>query len=153
MVKLRNALAKTPLMEGVDDSALFGTVEDDATDGKKTILVVDDMPTSLAAVKTSLQDQFNIRLCESAQAAMQILSKEKVDLILLDIEMPGISGFDFLKQLRAAPDTEAIPVIFVTSHANPEFINQAIASGVDGYVVKPFIPDVLIKRINDVLGP
>jgi CheY-like chemotaxis protein len=151
MVKLRNALAKTSLMEEADNTALFGIGEEDSADGKRTILVVDDMPTSLAAVKTSLQDQFNIRLCESAQAAMQTLSKEKIDLILLDIEMPGISGFDFLKQLRAAPDTKDIPVIFVTSHDNPEFINQAISSGVDGYVVKPFLPGVLIKRINDVL--
>jgi CheY-like chemotaxis protein len=150
MVKFRAALAKTSLMEGVENPSLFGLGEDDKSDGKKIILAVDDMPVSLATLKTILQDQYNLRLCESAQAAMQTLSREKIDLILLDIEMPDISGFDFLKQLREAEGTKDIPVIFVTSHASPGFIEQAIASGVDGYVVKPFVPEALIKRITDV---
>jgi CheY-like chemotaxis protein/HPt (histidine-containing phosphotransfer) domain-containing protein len=152
MVKLRTALGKTSLMEGAD-SSVFGLAEDDASDEKKTLLAVDDMPASLATIKTILRDQFKLRLCESVQAAMDTLKKEKIDIILLDIEMPDISGFEFLKQLRDAPETRGIPVIFVTSHATPSFIEQAISSGVDGYVVKPFVPEVLIKRINDIFNP
>jgi CheY-like chemotaxis protein len=152
MLKLRTALAKTSLMEGAD-SSVFGLAENDASGEKKTLLAVDDMPASLATIKTILQDQFKLKLCESAQAAMHTLGREKIDIILLDIEMPDISGFDFLKQLRDAPETRSIPVIFVTSYATPGFIEQAIASGVDGYVVKPFVPEVLIKRINDIFNP
>ncbi|MDR3193238.1 MAG: response regulator [Treponema sp.] len=153
MVKLRTALAKTSLMEGVEDPSIFGIAEDDPSNEKKTLLAVDDMPASLATLKTILQDQFNLRLCESAQAAIHTLSREKIDIILLDIEMPDMSGFEFLERLRDAPETRGIPVIFVTSHATPGFIEEAISSGVDGYVVKPFVPEVLIKRINDVFNP
>jgi CheY-like chemotaxis protein/HPt (histidine-containing phosphotransfer) domain-containing protein len=152
MVKLRNALAKTSLMEGAEDSSVFGIAGDDSSSEKKTLLAVDDMPASLAALKTILQDKFNLRLCESVQAAMHTLNREKIDIILLDIEMPDISGFEFLKQLRDAPETKGIPVIFVTSHATPGFIEQAISSGVDGYVVKPFVPEALIKRIDDIFN-
>jgi CheY-like chemotaxis protein len=152
MVKLRTALAKTSLMEGADPS-VFGLAEDDDSDEKKTLLAVDDMPASLATIKTILQDQFKLRLCESAQAALDTLRKERIDIVLLDIEMPDMSGFEFLKQIRDTPETRAIPVIFVTSYATPAFIEQAISSGVDGYVVKPFVPEVLIKRINDILNP
>jgi CheY-like chemotaxis protein/HPt (histidine-containing phosphotransfer) domain-containing protein len=152
MVKLRTALAKTSLMEGAD-SSVFGIAEDDPSNKKKTLLAVDDMPASLTTLKTILQDQFNLRLCESVQAAMHTLNREKIDIILLDIEMPDISGFEFLKQLRDAPETKGIPVIFVTSHATPGFIEQALSSGVDGYVVKPFVPEVLIKRINGIFNP
>jgi CheY-like chemotaxis protein/HPt (histidine-containing phosphotransfer) domain-containing protein len=153
MVKFRTALAKTSLMEGAEDFSVFGIEEDSPAGEKKTLLAVDDMPASLATLTTILQDQFNLRLCESAQAAMYTLKREKIDIILLDIEMPDMSGFEFLKQLRDVPETKGIPVIFVTSYATPAFIEQAISSGVDGYVVKPFVPEVLVKRINDILNP
>jgi CheY-like chemotaxis protein/HPt (histidine-containing phosphotransfer) domain-containing protein len=153
MLKFRAALAKTPLMEGAENLSTFGIGKDDTSGEKKTLLAVDDMPTSLATLKIILQDEFNLRLCESVRAALQTLDREKIDIILLDIEMPDVSGFDFLKQLRDAPETRDIPVIFVTSHATPEFIERALSSGVDGYVVKPFVPEVLVKRINDIFCP
>jgi CheY-like chemotaxis protein len=150
MARFKAALGKTSLMEGAENLPVFGVEDDNASGGKKTLLAVDDMPVSLATLKGILQDGFNLRLCESVQAALRTLEKEKIDIVLLDIEMPEVSGFDFLKQLRDAPETRDIPVIFVTSHATPEFIERALSSGVDGYVVKPFVPEVLIKRINDV---
>ncbi|MDR0997459.1 MAG: response regulator [Treponema sp.] len=152
MTQFKTALAKTSLMEGAENLSVFD-VEDDASGGKKILLAVDDMPVSLATLKTILQDDFSLRLCESVQAALQVLEREKIDIVLLDIEMPDVSGFDFLKQLRGMPETRDIPVIFVTSHATPEFIERALSSGVDGYVVKPFVPEVLIKRINDIFSP
>ncbi|GHV89818.1 hypothetical protein AGMMS50268_03210 [Spirochaetia bacterium] len=119
---------------------------------KQVIMAVDDLPTNLAITKAILEDLFDLRLCESARAAMEILDKEKISLILLDIEMPEMSGFEFLQQLRQNPDTREIPVIFVTSYISTEFIDRAIASGAEGYIVKPLVPDTLIKRINAVLG-
>jgi CheY-like chemotaxis protein len=118
---------------------------------KLVILVVDDIQINLDIAESILKDQFGLRLCTSARAAMEVLNREKISLILLDIEMPDISGFEFLQQIRQNPEAKDIPVIIVTSYATPEFIERAIASGADGYLIKPFIPETLLKRVNTIL--
>jgi CheY-like chemotaxis protein/HPt (histidine-containing phosphotransfer) domain-containing protein len=118
---------------------------------KKAILAVDDMSTSLVTLKVILQNDFKVLTAESAAAAEEILNNNHVDLMLLDIEMPGMTGFEYLGQLQKDPEKKKVPVIFVTSHADPQFINKALSSGVGGYVVKPFVPHVLIKRIKATL--
>jgi len=122
------------------------------TDGKKVILAVDDMAVSLTTIRTILQNEFDVRLAKSAALALEMLKQIKVDLVLLDIEMPEISGLEFVGHLKKNPQLKDIPVIFVTSHANPQFIDQAMAFEAEGYVVKPFIPEALIKRIKSALG-
>jgi DNA-binding response OmpR family regulator len=75
-----------------------------------------------------------------------------VDLILLDIEMPEVSGFEYLKQLQQNPQYSTIPVIFVTSHATREFFVAAINSGAKDFVVKPISADILKEKIRAILG-
>jgi putative two-component system response regulator len=118
---------------------------------KKVILAMDDLTTSLMIIRSILHSRFDIRLFKSAGMALEMLNRIGPDLILLDIEMPEMTGFEVLKIIRSKPESSHIPVIFVTSHMSAEFIDQAMASGVDGYVVKPFIPEALVKRINSVL--
>ena len=118
---------------------------------KKIILAIDDVDTSLVITKTILQDHFDIRLFKSAKAALAVLDSIMPDLVLLDIEMPEMTGFEFLSLIRKNPSYDYLPVIFVTSHLSTEFINQAMASGVDGYLVKPFTQEALVKRINMAL--
>jgi putative two-component system response regulator len=120
---------------------------------KKIILAIDDMPMNLAALRTILHDNFDIRLAKSAKLALTILNTVKADLILLDIEMPEMSGFEFLECLQNNPELRYIPVIFVTSHENPEFTVRASASGAKDYVVKPIVPEILLNKINAVLYP
>ncbi|MDR2209917.1 MAG: response regulator [Spirochaetaceae bacterium] len=119
--------------------------------GKRVILAVDDMAVSLTTIRAILQYEYDVRLAKSASLALEILEQVKVDLILLDIEMPEISGLEFLGLLKRNPEFKNIPVIFVTSHANPQFIDQAMAFEAEGYIVKPFVPDALIKRVKSVL--
>ena len=119
---------------------------------KKVILAVDDMAVSLTTIRTILQHEYDVRLAKSAVLALEMLKQVKVDLILLDIEMPEISGLEFVGLLKKNPDLKNVPVIFVTSHANPQFIDQAMAFEAEGYIVKPFIPEALIKRVKSVLG-
>jgi PleD family two-component response regulator len=114
---------------------------------KKVILAVDDMPLNLAAIRTILQNDFDIRLAKSAKTAFGILNIVKVDLILVDIEMPEMSGFEFVDRLRSNSEHKNIPVIFVTSHETPDVIEQAVSCG-DGYVVKPVVPQVLLEKIG-----
>ncbi|MDR1971075.1 MAG: response regulator [Treponema sp.] len=121
---------------------------------KKVVLAVDDMPVNLMAVKNMLCHDFDLRPAKSAKTALAMLAAVKADLILLDIEMPEMSGFEFLDQIRHNPAFSAhknIPVIFVTSHETPDFTGRAKASGVEGYVVKPIVPAVLLEKINAVL--
>jgi putative two-component system response regulator len=122
------------------------------SNGKRVILAVDDMAVSLTTIRTILQQEYDVRLAKSATLALEMLKSIKADLILLDIEMPEISGLEFVGLLKKSPELKNIPVIFVTSHANPLFIDQAMAFEAEGYIVKPFIPEALIKRIKSVLG-
>ena len=120
---------------------------------KKIILAVDDMSENLTLLRTLLQDHFDIRLVKSAKMALALLDNLRVDLILLDIEMPGMSGFDFLKRLvETHPDNKHTPVIFVTSHADKDFFAQAVNSGARDYLLKPIKAETLYKKIDAVIG-
>ncbi|MDR2435172.1 MAG: response regulator [Treponema sp.] len=121
-------------------------------EAKKIILAVDDMPLNLTAIRTILHNDFDIRLAKSAGMALVMLNAIKVDLILADIEMPEMSGFELVERLRnnsEHPEQKDIPVIFVTSHEMPDIVEQALSSGA-GYVVKPVIPRVLLEKVNSV---
>jgi putative two-component system response regulator len=119
---------------------------------KKIILAVDDMAVSLTTIRTILQKDYDVRLAKSPNTALDMLAQFKPALILLDIEMPEMSGFDFAAILKGKDEYKNIPIIFVTSHANPQFIDQAMAQGAEGYIVKPFIPEALIKRVKSAIG-
>jgi putative two-component system response regulator len=122
-------------------------------EGKKIILAVDDMPLNLTAIRTILRDDFDIRLAKSPVAALSMLNTVKVDLILADIEMPEMSGFEFADRLRnnaEHPEQKDIPVIFVTSHETPDVIGQIVSRSA-GYVVKPVIPRILLEKIGMAL--
>ncbi|MDR1532736.1 MAG: response regulator [Clostridiales bacterium] len=119
---------------------------------KKIILAVDDTPSSLQIVHSALGREFDVRLAKSGSAAMSVLERVKADLILLDIEMPGISGFDIMDLLANKPQLSGIPVIFVTSHATESFVKEAAQKGAADYIVKPFAPDVLRNKAYRALG-
>jgi putative two-component system response regulator len=120
---------------------------------KKIILAVDDMPLNLTAIKTILHDDFDIRLAKSAGMALVMLDTIKADLILADIEMPEMSGFELVDRLRnnsGHPGQKDIPVIFVTSHETQDIVEQAVSRGA-GYMVKPIVPRVLLEKVNSAL--
>lgn len=117
---------------------------------KKTILAIDDILPNLSIIKNILEGPFEICLAKSADTASLILKTNKIDLILLDIEMPDISGFDYLKQLQESPKYRHIPVIFVTSHATKDFFVEAMNAGARDFIVKPISAPILMEKINAV---
>jgi putative two-component system response regulator len=120
---------------------------------KKVILAVDDMPENLMQLGSLLEDYFDIRLVKSAFMALNITGKIRFDLILLDIVMPEMSGFDFLKQVRSGNSlNKKTPVILITSHSDLEVIGQAIKAGASDYIVKPITAETLYKKIDAVIG-
>lgn len=118
---------------------------------KKVILTVDDVSMNLAIIKNLLSKYFDVRVAKSGELALFILGSVEVDLILLDIEMPGMSGFDFIEVVRQIPNVKDTPIIFVTSHATASFISKAIQSGAKDYIVKPINTKTLIEKVFKVL--
>jgi DNA-binding response OmpR family regulator len=79
-----------------------------------------------------------------------MLETVKVDLVLVDVEMPEMSGFEFVERLRDSGGQAGLPVIFVTSHETPDIVGRIVSSGA-GYVLKPVIPAALLEKVRAVL--
>jgi CheY-like chemotaxis protein len=118
---------------------------------KAVILAIDDMPEALASINEILGDDYDVRLAKSAAAAMTLLRTEKVDVILLDIEMPIFSGFDFHDYVKAKPDMKSIPILWVTAEKNPAAVEKAMSSGAAGFLSKPFTADMIKTEISKIL--
>ncbi|GMO58211.1 MAG: hypothetical protein Ta2G_18300 [Termitinemataceae bacterium] len=116
-------------------------------DSSKTIFLVDDNLTNLTMGKAALKDMFRTFTMPSAERMFELLKKIKPDLILLDLEMPEMSGWDAIKILKSGDD-KSIPVIFLTADASVESKKLSIESGAQGYIAKPFDADDLIRIIE-----
>ena len=115
---------------------------------KHCIFIVDDNIVNLNAGKKALQDKYTVITIPSGEKLLLSLKKIKPDLILLDIEMPNLNGYDTLKQLKANPETSDIPVIFLTGKNNPEDEILGLSLGAVDYIIKPFSQPILLKRIE-----
>ena len=120
---------------------------------KKSVLAIDDDLTILTLIRKILEKDYDICLAKSAVSAMNILNNTAVDLILLDMEMPSMSGLDFLHRLREDSNHYYfnIPVIFVTSHGTKDILVKAAKSGVNDFIVKPVNPKILHQKIASLL--
>lgn len=117
----------------------------------KHLLVVDDNKTNLAAAKAALADTYKVTAVLSGEQALMFLSKNRVDLILLDINMPGMDGFEVLAKIREIDEGEPIPVIFLTADNDAETENRCLELGAFDFIAKPFIPNVMRARITRIL--
>jgi putative two-component system response regulator len=120
-------------------------------DQRTVILVVDDSSTCLHLCQGVLSDEFDVRLAKSGAIALKALSRMYPDVILLDIEMPDMSGFEVMEKIRRTPDLKNIPVIFLTSHATTDFVAKAAEYGAVDYVAKPFDAGLLRTKIHNAL--
>ncbi|MDR2841674.1 MAG: response regulator [Spirochaetaceae bacterium] len=124
-----------------------------ASGEKPVVLVVDDMPMNLRIVKVFLDKQFTVITAKSGDDALGILKQRKIDLILLDIEMPGKSGFDVMEEIKKMPSKIGVPVICITGmDSTPEFITKVVHSGVQDYICKPFDQATLEHKVRKALG-
>ena len=121
------------------------------TDKKAMILAVDDSAANLQLIKGLLSGEFDVRYAKSGEMALAALIKLRPDIILLDIEMPDMSGFEVMNEIVKDSGLKNIPVIFVTSHATEELVTKAIRHGAADYIVKPFDADVLRAKVQNIL--
>lgn len=118
----------------------------------KRILVVDDDVMSLRMAEFILsQNGYQVHKAESGMEGLLYLRDEEVDLVLLDVEMPIMSGIQTLEIMKANAELSNIPVIFLTAAADSDTIQEAEKRGAKDYVTKPFISQDLLNRVDKVL--
>ena len=118
------------------------------TEQKPCIFLVDDNIANLNIGKSALQEKYSVITIPSGEKLFIALRNHKPDLILLDVEMPGMSGYDTIKGLKLNPETANIPVIFLTSKNMPEDELRGFSLGAVDYIIKPFSPPILLKRVE-----
>ncbi|MFB2644672.1 response regulator [Raphidiopsis sp. BLCC-F218] len=116
------------------------------------LLLVDDEPGLREAVKEYLQESgFGVRVASNAREGWELIQQNIPDLVISDVMMPQVDGYQFLKQLRDDPRLTSLPVIFLTAKGMTGDRIQGYQAGVDAYLPKPFDPDELIAIINNLL--
>ena len=119
----------------------------------KTVMVVDDSRVMRNIVK-NIFEEINIPVhfleAPDGEKALQILLNNPVDLVLLDWNMPNLSGIDFLKQVRAMDGYQSIPIIMVTSEASKLNVVEAVREGVTAYVTKPINAEIFLDKLSKI---
>lgn len=117
------------------------------------ILVVDDQSANVRVVSMLLsRHAYEVIAASSGEEALQRYQQHRPDLILLDMMMPGMDGFDVLAALRALPEPLNVPVVFVTAAHDHDLLLRAFDAGAVDYVTKPFLPEELLARVNAHVG-
>jgi putative two-component system response regulator len=120
---------------------------------KKTVLVVDDTPDNLSLMSGLLKDDYKVKVANNGEKALKIAATDpQPDLILLDIMMPGMDGYEVIQFLKKNPATVSIPVIFLTAKAEVEDEKKGLELGAVDYVTKPVSPPIVMARVKNHLA-
>ncbi len=122
----------------------------DSTD-KATILAVDDTPENLDVVKGLLSESYIVKAATSGSMALRIVEKQRPDLILLDIMMPDMDGYEICRRLKSESETREIPVIFITALDGEADEEKGLSFGAADYITKPFRPVIVRLRVRNHL--
>ena len=118
----------------------------------KKILIADDEQTIIMIVKKVLETSgFEVLVAEDGVQALELIFKEKPDLVLADLMMPKMSGYRLIETLRENVETKRLPVIILTAKAWKEDLEKGIRCGADAFITKPFDPFDLVERVKMIL--
>lgn len=117
----------------------------------KNILVVDDTKPILKMAKFILGDLYNVYLSNSGELALEILECKPIDVVLMDVNMPEMDGIETVRRIRKMKNIKDIPVIFFTAITSKGTIDDCMQLGMKDYIVKPYEPDVLLKKLEIVI--
>jgi len=119
----------------------------------KRLLIVDDEPNLLRAVAACLKaENYEVSTARSGREALVHLAETVPDLIVSDIRMPGMDGYQLVRQLRGSPRTALVPIIFLTAKDETTDRIEGFRAGIDAYLTKPFEPEELIAVVNGILN-
>lgn len=116
----------------------------------KHILLVDDVATNLKCEELILRNQYQVTMVKSGREALECLQTVRPDLVLLDIRMHEMDGYEVLKHMKEDPKTAAVPVILLTADTEQESEERGIALGAIDFIRKPIDPQLLLERIEAV---
>jgi DNA-binding response OmpR family regulator len=117
------------------------------------VLIVDDEPNILLSLEFLMQQAgLEVTTAADGEQALDLIHEQTPDLILLDISLPGMSGFDLLEQLRQSPDTRTLPVVMLTAHGREVEKEKGMALGANDYITKPFSTRALMARVQALLA-
>lgn len=125
-----------------------------ALDLSMRVLIVDDFATMRRILRNILKQIGYTRILEAddGTTALEMLKKEKVDLIISDWNMPKMTGLDLLKTVRASSESKGLPFLMVTAEAQKQNVIDAVKAGVSNYIVKPFTPEQIAEKIEKIFG-
>jgi len=118
------------------------------TETKRCVLIIDDTPMQLVELGRILSSRYEVKLAKSGEEGLKVLTEHNIDLILLDLVMPGMSGFEVLAHLKQSDKTMQIPVIFITGSSLAEDEVKALSLGAVDYIHKPFVDIVVNLRVG-----
>ena len=128
------------------------TFPDTAAPTHATVLVCDDQPENIDVLRGILKRNYRVQIATSGIDALALVAASPPDLVLLDVSMPGMDGYQVCRQLKADPCTAAIPVIFVTALYSPEDESRGFEAGAVDYIIKPLSPPVVAARVSTHLA-
>ena len=118
----------------------------------KRIVIVDDELDMARLLKMELEsEQYDVNLVKNGWQGLALIKNSRPDLVLLDIMMPEMDGYEVLQQLKAEATTKDIPVVILTAKGLEQDIQKGLDLGAEDYIVKPFYPALLLKRIKSIL--
>ncbi len=118
-----------------------------------SILAVDDSASLRMAIRIALTGAgYTVTEAGDGVEGLNKATATKFDLIVTDLNMPNMDGLAMIRELRKQPAQAGVPIIFLTTESDPEMKNEAKAAGATGWLVKPFVPDQLVKVARKVLG-
>jgi putative two-component system response regulator len=118
----------------------------------KTILIVDDAPDNIQLFSGILKEHYSVKAAINGELALKIMGKSPPpDLVLLDIQMPGMDGFEVCQAIRADDSIKDTPVIFITGDAEASVVQKAKDVGGNDYLQKPVDPEVLLEKIGEYI--
>ncbi|HFD32164.1 MAG TPA: response regulator [Gammaproteobacteria bacterium] len=112
------------------------------------VLIVDDEPINLDILEEMLEENYQTCIAQSGEEALKKVESFLPDLVLLDVMMPGLNGYETCIKLRKIPKLESTNIVMVSAKAGKEDIKKGIQSGADEYVIKPFEEDTLLEIIE-----
>ncbi|HYP22855.1 MAG TPA: response regulator [Actinomycetota bacterium] len=122
-------------------------------DPQKRVLICDDDPVILRLLEVNLElEGYDVLTAHHGEEAFEIASRELPDLVILDIMMPRLDGYQTCEKLKAQPSTEPIPVVFLSAKAQQSDIEKGKSYGVSEYLTKPFDPNDLLDVVERLVG-
>ncbi len=119
----------------------------------KKILIVDDEPSIVMSLEYLLRrKKFDVLIARNGSEALETLGKDQPELILLDIMMPDVDGYEICEYVKSSPDLKHIKVIFLSAKSKTSDIEKGLELGADAYIVKPFSTRDLLKKINELIN-